>query len=216
MANEENRRPLKIRGWKITQNFASWLSKQNVTPNQISIASIVFSVMAGIFFLSFQHTDIYGLLFSVAIILTCLFGRGCCNVFDGLVAVEGGKLTSSGELFNDVPDRISDAVIIITCGYASGFSELGWLAAVLSIMTAYVRTLARSIGAPSDFQGPMGKVPRMAVVSIATLLTPLEFLYLDSFYILQMGLVIISIGCVFTVMKRLKAAYDYMENNINV
>ena len=80
--------------------------------------------------------------------------RLLCNLFDGMVAVEGGKSTPSGELFNDIPDRVADSTIIVATGYAviavDWAVEAAWLAGLLAVMTAYVRTLAASIGAPID------------------------------------------------------------------
>jgi len=40
-----------------------------------------------------------------------------CNLLDGMVAIEGGLKTPAGELFNDVPDRISDPLILVGAGY---------------------------------------------------------------------------------------------------
>ncbi|WP_419671255.1 hypothetical protein [Aliarcobacter butzleri] len=35
-----------------------------------------------------------------------------------MVALEGGKSTKSGELFNDIPDRVSDSLLFIALGYS--------------------------------------------------------------------------------------------------
>ena len=50
--------------------------------------------------------------------------RLLCNLFDGMVAVEGGLGTPSGILFNDFPDRIADPLILICAGYAAQISTL--------------------------------------------------------------------------------------------
>ena len=36
-----NRRPLKIRDQRIMTRFAAWLSQRSVTPNQISVLSVI-------------------------------------------------------------------------------------------------------------------------------------------------------------------------------
>ena len=94
--------------------------------------------------------------------------------FDGMVAIEGGFQTKSGEIFNDFPDRVSDPIILICAGYAiqtvPGGVELGWLAGILAVMTAYTRTLAGASGAPQRFLGPMAKQHRMALLSAALVL----------------------------------------------
>ena len=58
--------------------------------------------------------------------------RLLCNLFDGMVAIEGGKKSANGDLYNDMPDRFADALFIIPVGYvAGGFGvELGWLGAL--------------------------------------------------------------------------------------
>ena len=44
--------------------------------------------------------------------------RLLCNLFDGMVAIEGGFKTKAGEIFNELPDRFSDAFIFIGAAYS--------------------------------------------------------------------------------------------------
>src|SRR5438132_145918 len=48
--------------------------------------------------------------------------RLACNMLDGMVAVESGVASPVGELYNEIPDRISDAAALIGLGYAAGGS----------------------------------------------------------------------------------------------
>lgn len=207
----DNRRPLKIRNQKFIQDGAKRLSQKDITPNQISIASIGFSAFAGLILLVLPY-GFLNLWMWALLILFCFLGRGACNIVDGLVAVEGGKSTPSGELFNDVPDRVSDVIILVCAGYACGLPVLGWLAALTAVLVAYVRTLVRGVGAPSDFQGPMAKVHRMIVVAVAVIITPIEAMFLDPGYAIALGLVVVSLGCLWTMWKRVKAGHDYLGN----
>src|SRR6516165_2874016 len=96
-------------------------------------------------------------------------------MFDGLVAVEGGRGSRVGELFNEVPDRISDGAILIGLGYAAGGDAvLGYLAALGAIFTAYVRATGKVAGAPQEFCGPMAKQQRMALVIAVSLACVVE------------------------------------------
>ncbi len=73
-------------------------------------------------------------------------------------------------MYNDVPDRVSDSCVLIGLGYAAGGSpELGYLAAVLAILTAYIRAVGKAAGAGSDFRGPMAKQQRMFLVTVVSL-----------------------------------------------
>ena len=55
----------------------------------------------------------------------CIQLRLLCNLFDGMVAVEGGFKTKSGEIYNELPDRVADVLILAGAGYAMPSSE--WL-----------------------------------------------------------------------------------------
>ncbi len=39
--------------------------------------------------------------------------RLLANMFDGMVAIEQGRQSPLGELYNEIPDRVSDAFILI-------------------------------------------------------------------------------------------------------
>jgi phosphatidylglycerophosphate synthase len=91
--------------------------------------------------------------------------RLLANLFDGMVAIGRGVASPAGELFNEVPDRVSDTAVLAGLGVAAGDPALGLAAALAAMATAYVRTTARAAGAPSDFGGPMAKPHRMAVVT---------------------------------------------------
>ena len=99
----------------------------------------------------------------------CIQLRLLCNLFDGMVAVEQQQRTKSGEIFNELPDRFADAFILAGAGYASTepgwLVELGWIAAVLALITAYVRSLGAAVGAGQHFLGPMAKQHRMALMT---------------------------------------------------
>lgn len=220
MSEVESRRPLKVRDARLSQRFARWLSQKNVTPNQISMTSVLFALFAAgcLFALpGAKGAAEWYLPVLAALFIQC---RLLCNLFDGMVAVEGGKSTPSGELFNDVPDRIADPLILVAAGYATTVVpwavSLGWAAGLGAVMTAYSRTLGMAIGAPVDFRGPMAKQHRMALMTFACLLTPFEALFWSRGWALTAALVTIVLGCVVTVARRVRAAYVALESGTNV
>lgn len=215
--NEPNaRRPLKTRENKIARSFAKWLSQKNITPNQISILSVFFAALSGICF-SYSFANRFLMLILAAVFIQC---RLLCNLFDGMVAIEGGKSTKSGELFNDIPDRFADCFILIPAGYAITALEsgpvLGWLAGILAVMTAYIRTLSASVGAPIDFRGPMAKQHRMATLTIAAILAAVIPRAVLGQAILMGTLIVIVLGCLITCFRRMRAAYEYLESQPDI
>jgi phosphatidylglycerophosphate synthase len=174
----------------------------SVTPNQISKSSIAAALVAGGCFWA------SGLADGGARVL-CLLGaalfcqiRLLCNLFDGMVAIEGGKAEPDGPFWNEFPDRIADLVILVGAGYGTGQPALGWAAAAFAIFTAYVRELGRAIGQPSDFSGPMAKPHRMATMTAAAALSVFEPFWNGRGGILTLALAVVALGAAFTVLRR--------------
>jgi len=123
-----------------------------------------------------------------------------------MVAVEGGARTSAGEVFNDLPDRWADVLILVPAGYAvpgvAWASSLGWAAALLAVLTAYVRVLGGSLGLPQDFGGPMAKPHRMAVMTGACLVAVAEVWVGPGGIALLSALLVVALGSAVTVWRR--------------
>ncbi len=132
--------------------------------------------------------------------------RLLCNLLDGMVAVEHAKASPTGELYNDVPDRVSDTAVLIGAGYApTAIPELGYTAAVLALFVTYIRTLGRGLGQGSDFRGPMAKQQRMWLVAAPALFLALAPHAWRPQHLMTIALAIISLGCIITAARRLRS-----------
>ncbi len=205
-ASVKDRRPIRAREDKRVRATAAWLVRVSMRPNQVSILSVAFSgLSAGCLFLAAGSESPRAIALFIAAAAFIPF-RGLCNLCDGLMAVEGGLKTKSGAIFNDLPDRVSDPLLLIAAGYsitwASWARDLGWAAGLLAVMTAYVRVLGGSAGASQQFCGPMDKSPRMAVVMAACVLTAVELALGWIPRAMILGLSAIIIGCIITVLRR--------------
>ena len=192
---EANRRPLKSRSNVLIQAVARSAVRRGWTPNGISVASVLFALLGGLCLLV-SPLGWGAILCAAGIQLRLL-----CNVVDGLVAIEGGRKTSTGMLYNEVPDRVADTVLLVAAGYAVGAPALGWAAATAAVFTAYVRLLGGSLGQVQRFTGPLAKQHRMALLTGACLLTPL----FGTTGLLQLAVIIITVGGFYTGFVRLKA-----------
>ena len=130
-----------------------------------------------------------------------------------MVAVEGGKKTAIGDIFNEFPDRIADSVLFIALGYAADVGWLGWLAALLAALTAYIRVFGGSLGFEQKFLGPMAKQHRMAVLTVSCLLTVVEQIIGRTNYGLLLGLSVIVIGSAITCATRTIDIAKQLEQN---
>ncbi|MGO4172782.1 CDP-alcohol phosphatidyltransferase family protein [Bosea sp. TAF32] len=202
MAQDENRRPLASRdsGW--ARSIARRLSAAAITPNQISMASMVMAAFAGITFWQAGAAEAgprAALLLAAA--LFCQL-RLLCNLFDGMVAIEGSKQEPDGPFWNEFPDRVADILILVGAGCGAGVPALGWAAAGFAVLTAYTRELGRACGLPADFSGPMAKQHRMATITAAALLSLLEPLWRGHNEVLIIALWLIAAGAAITAIRR--------------
>jgi phosphatidylglycerophosphate synthase len=210
MTDAENRRPLKVRAAPWAVAFAARLAKARVTPDLISAASMAFAGLGGA--LLVISGIIPGAFRAVALVIAaaCIQGRLMCNLLDGMVAVEYERGSSAGPIWNEFPDRISDAVLLVGAGYAAyGLGEilaepLGWFAALLAVLTAYVRELGRGLDLPADFSGPMAKQHRMAALTVICLVSALEPLWHGKGEVTTAGLIFIVAGTIWTVARRVR------------
>lgn len=206
MEHEAARRPLKTRSANWPRQIAFALVGKGFTPNQISIVSVMFALFGGVCFVLAPHQSptTAALLFIAAAI--CIQLRLLCNLLDGLMAVEGGKKTKSGEIFNEFPDRIADALLFVCAGYSIYFLpraiELGWACAVAAVLTAYVRVFGGAVGLAQDFCGPMAKQQRMAVLTGACVLSAIESFLGWPARIMWLALGIVFLGSLITAMRR--------------
>jgi phosphatidylglycerophosphate synthase len=203
---EENRRPIKARSAVWAQSTAQFLARNNISPNQISAASVVVAAIgaAALFLLP----TIAGLIaFAVAIQL-----RLICNLLDGMVAIEGGKKSALGQLYNEFPDRLADSIFIVALGYAIDVPWLGWLGALAAALTAYVRVFGGAIGLAQDFRGPMAKQHRMAVLTIACIIGAIEWSAWGTQNGLTIAAYVIAFGALMTCITRTLAIARQLNN----
>ena len=203
------RRPIASREHPLSIRVASRIAGWGISPNAISVAGMTCGVLAGVVLACTTLLEHERFCFVGAAAL--MQGRLLANMLDGMVAVQAGRASPVGELFNEVPDRVSDAAIFVGTGYAVGsMPELGYLAAVAALFTAYVRAEGKVAGAHQEFCGPMAKPQRMAVMTMAALyagLAPAAWqLRLTSWpglSTMAMALLLITSGSALTSLRRL-------------
>jgi phosphatidylglycerophosphate synthase len=196
LAADDNRRPLKTRSRAWAQALARLLVRAGATPNAISVVGILFAALGAAFLLLVPRS--WGLIAGAA----CVQLRLLCNMLDGMVAIEGGRHTPAGLLYNEIPDRLEDSLLIVALGYAAGSGWLGWLGALAAAVTAYIRVLGGTCGFPQDFRGPLAKQHRMFVMTIGCLLGAAELASSGNRYSLLLAAWIIAAGALFTCARR--------------
>jgi phosphatidylglycerophosphate synthase len=202
-----DRRPIATRNRKWAQGATAWLASRNASPNAISIAGMCACIVGGIALGVTSIAD-YRILWLIAALGAQL--RLTANMLDGMVAIASSRTSKTGELYNEVPDRISDAAVFIGAGFGWGGNvTLGYIATILATFTAYVRAAGKIAGAPNEFCGPMAKQHRMLVITLVCVyaaITPSSWqmiMFNDSqIGLMTLALAVIVLGCVITVIRR--------------
>lgn len=207
------RRPIASRDTAFARSVASWLTRSGVTPNAISQASMVFGAVGG---LAFWAGGISGGGAGAALLIlgaAACQARLLCNLFDGMVAVEGGRSGPDGAFWNEAPDRVADLFILAGAGAAIGAPALGFAAAAMAILTAYLRELGRAEGAPADFTGPMAKPHRMAAMTLGGVIGAVQLLVTGSMTLFAAMLWMVAVGTALTAIRRSVHLVEWLKAN---
>jgi phosphatidylglycerophosphate synthase len=213
------RRPIASRDLALSQQVAAFLADRGASPNAISVGGMIAAIVGGLAFWATSFpmpaTRLFWLTAAAMAQLRLL-----ANMFDGMVAIRRQIASPVGELYNEVPDRISDSALFIGLGFAAGGQPLlGFAAALAAVFTAYVRAMAKVAGAPQDFCGPFAKPERMFAITVLALyctLAPASWQPIWDFRGQPLGLAaatlsLITVGSLWTSVRRLLRAAAFLR-----
>lgn len=165
------------------------LAQKGVTPNQITMTALLFSILTGILLSIYAQSHWVLLLIPVILLL-----RMALNAIDGMLAREHDLKTPLGAILNELGDVISDTALYLPFTLISGvYAPLVVTIVILSIISEMTGVLGVINGGQRRYDGPMGKSDRAVVFSIVSLclafgLTP--SLWLDIVWIIIIGLLL--------------------------
>lgn len=144
-----------------------WCVALGIHPNLVSYSSVVASAGAAV---CFCQAGAAPWLLIPAVVLC--YVRLWFNMLDGMVALASGKASRTGEIVNELPDRISDVLIFVGVAH-SGLCHVlgGYWAAICALFVAYVGTLGQAVGVQREFSGVMSKPWRMVTLHIGAWIT---------------------------------------------
>jgi phosphatidylglycerophosphate synthase len=209
------RRELATRHAVWARRLAAALAAAGATPNTVSLASVVCAAGTATAFALAPRVDAPQRALLLLLAAAGIQLRLLCNLLDGMLAVEEGLQTQAGALFNEIPDRIADVVILAAAGCASPAPAgvaLGWIAALAAMFTAYVRQLGGSLTGSEHFIGPMAKQHRMFVLTLASLAGAVQTIAGGWPSAVAGGLALITAGSLVTAARRIgRIARDLEE-----
>jgi|TARA_B110000238_G_C16054702_1_gene407716 CDP-diacylglycerol--glycerol-3-phosphate 3-phosphatidyltransferase len=141
------------------------LRRLGITPNHITVFSILFSFLTGFLFLQATENKIFYLVVALGLLL-----RMGLNALDGMMANKYNLKSTKGEILNEIGDVISDIAIYFPLLYFENFKfEYVVLFIVLSVINEFCGVLAKSISGERRYDGPMGKSDRALFIGILSI-----------------------------------------------
>lgn len=137
-----------------------------IDPDIISYAA---TAVAFFTMLCYLFADKNPLLLVISIALTFL--RMSLNTIDGVIAIERGNLRLKGEIVNALPDRYSDIFIlagIALCSFCNPI--LGIIGLSTMFLVSYTGMMGKALGVEWQHHGPLGKVERLIIIMVFSLL----------------------------------------------
>jgi CDP-diacylglycerol--glycerol-3-phosphate 3-phosphatidyltransferase len=176
---------------KLLQPILVFLRKIGVSPNQITIFTVFFSIALGVFLFFAIENKLWFLFVSLGLLL-----RMALNALDGMMAKQFNLQSKKGEILNELGDVISDLAIFFPFIYFDSLkTEYVIIFIVFSIINEFCGILSKSIYGERRYDGPMGKSDRALLIGLICIVfyfTDTIFTYLDHIFLLGSFLMIIS------------------------
>ena len=182
---------LKPKFQKLLMPLLKLLHGLAITPNFLTIFTILFSFFIGyLLFLGIEN-KIYFLFVSLGLLF-----RMMLNALDGMMATTYNLKSKEGEILNEIGDVLSDIAIYFPFIYFSSVSiELVIIFISLSVINEFCGLLSKSISGVRRYDGPMGKSDRaffVGIICIVLFFTNIILVYIDYIFLTAIILMIIS------------------------
>ncbi|MCH2233243.1 MAG: CDP-alcohol phosphatidyltransferase family protein [Crocinitomicaceae bacterium] len=184
---------------KLLQPLMNGLYKIGVTPNAITVFSIVFSLGLGALVYYHPWNPSFLLLVTLGLFLRMVF-----NALDGMMAKQHNMQSKLGEVLNEIGDVLSDLFVILPFVIIPSIDP-GWilLFAFLAVINEFAGVLGKALGGERRYEGPMGKSDRALFIGLFCIITYSWegfSAYQNEAFIGAIGLILIS-----TIVRLVKA-----------
>jgi phosphatidylglycerophosphate synthase len=189
---------LKAPSQRLVRPLAGWLVRRRVSPDVVTAAGIPLALAGGVCLAAAASQPLA--LLAVPFLAAA---RLVANLLDGMVARELGVSRPLGEIWNELADRIGDALFIGGLAFCPAVDPRLALAAVaMPLLASYVGLAAKAAGGRRGYGGVMSKPGRMAVLGVAA---PLAWATADLRW-LAVAAAIVAVGSLVTFCQRWLAA----------
>ncbi|WP_457640616.1 CDP-alcohol phosphatidyltransferase family protein [Persephonella sp.] len=192
---------------KIYEPIGILFAKTHITPNVITIISVIVGIFAAMAF--YHQKPLTGAIL--------LFMSGFFDLMDGVVARETERSSKFGAVFDWLADKFVDGIVLFSIGMAYSTPVITILAVVSSMLHTFIKPVAYAeigfekrekgkIDDPLEGIGFFGRPETLLVIII--------FAVLEHFHILgglQFGFILITVLTILSLLQRI--IYLYIKYN---
>ncbi len=192
---------------KILEPLAKITADAGISPNAISMFSLLFAALAGFFY---YYSSFDPLLVLVAGSLVAL--NSLLDAMDGLMARYLNVASAKGDFLDHVIDRYSDVFII--CGiFFGGYVDwqIGVVAIVGILLTSYLGTQAQALHLGRYYGGIIGRADRLVLIILASVIYFAYPFTIYGFSSLGWMIIIIGVGSHITAFQRIAHIWKQLE-----
>jgi len=137
-----------------------------VDPNVLTWLSLVFAIIAGLFFyFSSKEFESVNFFLCVAVIFVSL--NGLFDAIDGKVAKLTNKVSKKGDFLDHALDRYADVFMVGGLALSSWCdTRIGLLAIVGMLLTSYMGTQSQAVGYQREYSGLLGRADRLVILMV--------------------------------------------------
>jgi len=156
---------LKPKFQALLRPLAGALHKAAVTPNQVTMAALVGSLLVGLLSVKSLENRYWLLLLPL-----WLFLRMALNAIDGIIAKEFNLKSNAGALLNELGDVISDVFLFLPLAMVRPDAAWAVIAFTMgAILSEFCGVLGQALGGKRHYEGPMGKSDRAFLIGVVAL-----------------------------------------------
>ncbi|WP_340819126.1 archaetidylinositol phosphate synthase [Methanolobus sp. WCC4] len=184
---------------KILEPIARAMADSGITPNAISLLSLLFAALSGFLYYYSDSNPLFVLVAGLLVALNSFF-----DAMDGLMARYLNIASARGDFLDHVIDRYSDVFII--CGiFFGGYVDwqIGTAAIVGVLLVSYLGTQAQALQLGRYYGGIIGRADRLVLIMLSSVV---YFFYQSPVYgfsALGWMIIIIGIGSHITAFQRI-------------
>lgn len=192
---------------KVIEPLADFFVRYEVSPDTVSIASLICAFFAGISFYYSPGSRELVLLAGILVILNSIF-----DALDGLIARKSNRATPRGDFLDHVIDRYSDVFIICSIFFAGYVPwQIGVAAIVGVLLTSYLGTQAQALRLGRYYGGIMGRADRLVVIILAAFGNFAFSSQIAGYSVLGWAVILIAVTSHITAVQRINYIWKRLE-----